>query len=180
MSKLTLEDAISHCLEVAEQKEHDSITTTGDYELDIAMKEGCIQCAADHRQLAEWLTELKELREENKVLMQECDRLIKEKGELLSKVGDSEICQLEEYLEKTKQPLNYFGIAYELSTKAIEAFKQCQKVNPNGELIIETPINTVHCKFGNVDAYTNETGIICINVEEYGEITRGIGENDVD
>lgn len=62
MSKLTLDEAIQHCLEVAEQKEHDSITTTGDHELDIAMKEGCIQCAADHRQLAEWLTELKELR----------------------------------------------------------------------------------------------------------------------
>lgn len=75
---------------------------------------------------------------------------------------------------------NYFGIAYELSTKVIEAFEQCQKVNPNGELIIETPINTVHCKFGNVDAYTNETGIICINVEEYGEITRGIGEEEYD
>lgn len=41
------------------------------------------------RQLAEWLTELKDLREENKVLIQECDRLIKEKGKLLSK-GDSE------------------------------------------------------------------------------------------
>lgn len=62
MSELTLGEAIKHCLEVAEQKEHDSITTTGDHELDIAMKEGCIQCAADHRQLAEWLTELKELR----------------------------------------------------------------------------------------------------------------------
>ncbi len=59
--------------------------------------------------------------------------------------------------------------------KVIAAFEQCQKVNPNGELIIETPINTVHCKFGDVDAYTNETGIICINVE-YGEITRGIGK----
>lgn len=42
-----------------------------------------------HEQLAEWLTELKDLREENKVLMQECDRLIKEKGELLSKVSES-------------------------------------------------------------------------------------------
>lgn len=37
----------------------------------------------DYRQLAEWLRERKDLREENKVLMQECDRLIKEKGELL-------------------------------------------------------------------------------------------------
>ena len=36
-------------------------------------------CAYYHRQLADWLKELKDLREENKVLMQECDRLIKEK-----------------------------------------------------------------------------------------------------
>lgn len=57
---MTIDEAIAHALEVAEQKEHDSITTTGDYELDIAMKKGCIQCAAEHRQLAEWLTELKE------------------------------------------------------------------------------------------------------------------------
>lgn len=59
---LDIDTAIKHCLEVAEQKEHDSITTTGDYELDIAMKEGCIQCAADHRQLAKWLMELKDAR----------------------------------------------------------------------------------------------------------------------
>lgn len=62
MSELTLDEAIKHCLEVAEQKEHDSIATTGDHELDIAMKEGCIQCAADHRQLAEWLQELRAYR----------------------------------------------------------------------------------------------------------------------
>lgn len=108
MSKLTLDEAIKHCEEVAEQKEHDSITTTGDYELDITMKEGCIQCAADHRQLAEWLTELKDLREENKVLASECDRLIKEKGELLSKVSGGDvlrICQLEEQFEKAKELL---------------------------------------------------------------------------
>lgn len=65
-----------------------------------------------------------------------------------------------------------------IQTKVIKAFEQCQKANPNGELIIETPINTVHCKFGNVHAYTNETGMICINVEEYGVITRGIGEEE--
>lgn len=64
MSKLTLDEAIKHCLEVAEQKEHDSITTTGDHELDIAMKEGCIQCAKNHRQIAEWLMEYKDLKAE--------------------------------------------------------------------------------------------------------------------
>ena len=37
------------------------------------------------RQIAHYDDELKDLREENKVLMQECDRLIKEKGELLKK-----------------------------------------------------------------------------------------------
>ena len=52
--------------------------------------------------------ELKDLREENKVLTNECDRLIKEKGELLNKVsgGDAlRICQLEEQLEKAKRLL---------------------------------------------------------------------------
>lgn len=46
---------------------------------------GCEECKGEHEQLLEWLRELKELREENKVLISECDRLIKEKGELLKK-----------------------------------------------------------------------------------------------
>jgi hypothetical protein len=36
-------------------------------------------------ELTAWLRELRDLREENKVLISECDRLIKEKGELLKK-----------------------------------------------------------------------------------------------
>lgn len=59
-------------------------------------------------ELTKWLKELKGLREENKVLMQECDRLIKEKGELLNKVSGSDvlrICQLEEQIEKAKRLL---------------------------------------------------------------------------
>lgn len=61
---MELDEAIKHCLEVAEQKERDSITTTGDYELDVARKEGCMPCAADNRQLAKWLMELKDLKAE--------------------------------------------------------------------------------------------------------------------
>lgn len=63
-----------------------------------------------HEQLAEWLTELKDLREENKVLTSECDRLIKEKGELLNKVSGGDvlrICQLEDRLEKAKELLKF-------------------------------------------------------------------------
>lgn len=41
--------------------------------------------AEEYQQFAEWLMELEDLREENKFLISEFDRLIKEKGELLKK-----------------------------------------------------------------------------------------------
>lgn len=117
MSKLTLDEAIKHCLEVVEEND----LAAGTYEILAENNHNayerltaetnssrCAECAADHRQLAEWLRELKDLREENKVLISECDRLIKEKGELLSKVSGGDvlrICQLEEQLEKAKRLL---------------------------------------------------------------------------
>ena len=61
MSKLTLDEAIKHCLEVTENNEQFAsgkwIGSEGE-----ANRQECEQCAADHRQLAEWLKELKELR----------------------------------------------------------------------------------------------------------------------
>ena len=62
---MTLDEAIKHCEEVAEKQENnakgcnsfDEWTETEYYD-----KEKCLQCAADHRQLAEWLTDYKELR----------------------------------------------------------------------------------------------------------------------
>ena len=64
MSKLTIDEAIKHCLEVAEKNESKAqkigcqfLGTTKDREAT-----ECRECAADHRQLAEWLTELKEAR----------------------------------------------------------------------------------------------------------------------
>lgn len=63
MSELTLDEAIKHCLEVAgEQQERADSAELIDV-LDGLDVEACKECAADHRQLAEWLTELKELRE---------------------------------------------------------------------------------------------------------------------
>ena len=91
---MTLDEAIKHCEEVAEQNETSAITYKNCKEIKANMYEkltaekaenDCRECAADHRQLAKWLTELKDLREENKVLTSECDRLIKEKGKLLKK-----------------------------------------------------------------------------------------------
>lgn len=52
---MTIDEAISHALEVAERYERMEDSH------DDNLKEECLQCAADHRQLAEWLTELKEL-----------------------------------------------------------------------------------------------------------------------
>jgi len=72
MSKLTLDEAIKHCLEVAEEND----LAAGTYELLAENNHNvyerltaetnssrCAECAADHRQLAEWLTELKKFRE---------------------------------------------------------------------------------------------------------------------
>ena len=61
---MTIDEAIKHCLEVAEQKDHESFIDrwSDDDEWSESLKENCRQCAADHRQLAEWLKELKAAR----------------------------------------------------------------------------------------------------------------------
>jgi hypothetical protein len=99
---MTIDEAISHALEVAEQNETQAEKWREEGGEEWGKTTTCRECAADHRQLAKWLIELKDLREENKVLTSECDRLIKEKGELLSKVSGGDvlrICQLEEQLQ---------------------------------------------------------------------------------
>ena len=55
---MTLDEAIKACEEVAEEKRKD-------YERACAYNipsEGCLECAQEHEQLAEWLKELKALR----------------------------------------------------------------------------------------------------------------------
>lgn len=68
MSKLTLDESIKHCLEVAEQNEISAITYKNCKEIKTNMYEkltaekaenDCRECAADHRQLAAWLEDLK-------------------------------------------------------------------------------------------------------------------------
>lgn len=64
MSKLTLDVAIKHCLEVAEQNDTQA-DKIGRQFMGSAMDKratDCRECAADHRQLAEWLTDYKELK----------------------------------------------------------------------------------------------------------------------
>jgi hypothetical protein len=69
MSKLTLDEAIKHCLEVAEEQSrfyslcpHPCDGTKDCMSLKNGKDMGCVKCATEHRQLAEWLKELKEWR----------------------------------------------------------------------------------------------------------------------
>lgn len=69
---MTIDEAIAHALEVAEDNER-AIDC-----LDLWEEEGqeqanmCRECAAEHRQLAEWLTELKEA----KSIIRTCNRVL--------------------------------------------------------------------------------------------------------
>jgi hypothetical protein len=67
MGKLTLDEAIKHCLEVAEEQSRlyslcpcPCDGTKNCMSLKNGKDMGCTKCAAEHRQLAAWLTELKE------------------------------------------------------------------------------------------------------------------------
>ena len=54
---MNLEEAIQHCLEVAEQKEEDAVWWDKVHQDGYASQEAkeCKECAEEHRQLAEWL-----------------------------------------------------------------------------------------------------------------------------
>lgn len=66
---ITLDEAIKHCEEVAEELrnvdmgELDALYC-GDTECIEARKNDCIECANEHKQLAEWLKELKQFKEQ--------------------------------------------------------------------------------------------------------------------
>ena len=61
---LSIDEAIAHAREVADTCEYEAskYDMTDSYEREVAYQEG--KCAEEHEQLAEWLEELKALREE--------------------------------------------------------------------------------------------------------------------
>lgn len=60
---MTLEEAIKHCEEVADSKERQ--VANGDWEKGVMTEHDCIECAEEHRQLAEWLKDYKRLKEQD-------------------------------------------------------------------------------------------------------------------
>lgn len=146
---MTIDEAIKERQKVIEVQEklYEEASTNESKEI--------IKSATDNdRQLAEWLKELKDLREENKVLTSECDRLIKEKGELLSKVSGSDvlrICQLEEQLKHWKEEYaNLNKISYGF-------YKESKEAKRLLKLAVED-ISTMPC---NNDTHSPDSCYIC-------------------
>lgn len=63
---LTLEEAIKHCEEKAEEQDMKAGFETDNqtYTMSEAERERCKECAKEHRQLEEWLRELKAYRDD--------------------------------------------------------------------------------------------------------------------
>lgn len=61
---MTIDEAIKHCLEVAVklEKKANIYEIKNTYLPDSQKPVDCLSCAADHRQLAAWLTDYKELK----------------------------------------------------------------------------------------------------------------------
>ena len=59
---MTLDEAIKHCEEVAEEKERKAKVLNGDFYQ--SRRNECLKCAEEHRQLGEWLKDYKRLLEQ--------------------------------------------------------------------------------------------------------------------
>lgn len=111
---MTLDEAINHCEEVAEKQEItaksnlieiDKIKADGILRLyDADAYESCMKCASEHRQLAEWLRELKESRIVLDIL-----------GQFLADTGTDVCCEdltmIDDYCEKycdNQKPLCWY------------------------------------------------------------------------
>jgi hypothetical protein len=79
---LSLEEAIAHCLEVAEK--NDKIADT--FEETLKNKITCRECAQEHRQLADWLKKLKAYEEAREEIA--CLPIVWEEGEGIRKCID--------------------------------------------------------------------------------------------
>ena len=60
---MTLDEAIKHCEEVASKCEFDTDWGMGNHFIDRSGVADVIECAKEHRQLAEWLKQLKRYRD---------------------------------------------------------------------------------------------------------------------
>ena len=119
---MTIDEAIRHCGEVAEEQEElyricpasESETSHCNGTKDCRVlkngkNKGCQKCAEEHRQLAGWLEELKDYRDKNKMVVRVDVDSIKDKIEELSKYAES---QYDKAIDDIKEKLMQNGFIY--------------------------------------------------------------------
>ena len=86
---LTLDEAIKHCEEVAEEQDKKVPYKIYDDDEWTEEQENCHKCAEEHRQLAEWLKELKKIKEQQDRIIQILDDYDLEAWEVLEKIKEA-------------------------------------------------------------------------------------------
>lgn len=130
--KMTIDEAIEHCMEVAEQNETKALRISWQNKgtlLDREAKE-CRRCAAEHRQLAEWLRELQELRSlksDYVIFRAEAKRLLELALQDLAEADHCGLCKHEpdDIATCQRKPINCFVWRY--SDEAEKLFKEGMK-----------------------------------------------------
>ena len=107
---MTIDEAIKHCLEVAEENEELSSKFDEWDEWEEADANNCRECAADHRQLAEWLTELADLKEEIEYCSGDINEMIaKAEAEERKCFNDVDISYNQGYIEGLREGKKYIN-----------------------------------------------------------------------
>ena len=89
---MTLDEAIRHCEYVAEEKEQEA------KEAHVLSGMDCMECAKEHRQLAEWLRELKAYREAREEIIRKRDS--SQWSELVVHGFSHAICTIDNHLKE--------------------------------------------------------------------------------
>lgn len=132
---MTIDEAIKHCLEVAEQSEYSAIMFKQKKEASAFLEKAeaekaendCKQCAADNIQFAEWLRELQELRclkADYVIFRAEAKRLLKLALQDLAEADHCGLCKHEpdDIATCQRKPINCFVWRY--ADEAEKLFKE--------------------------------------------------------
>ena len=129
---MTIDEAIRHCGKVAEEQEElyricpasesEMFHCNGTKDCRVlknGKNKGCKKCAEKHRQLVEWLEELKDYRDKNKMVVRIDVDSIKDKIEELSKYVES---QYDKAIDDIKEKLMQNGFIY--TQHALDVFNE--------------------------------------------------------
>lgn len=91
---MTLDEAIKHCLEEAEENDNCADKCEAVYGEDNGIIEACRECAAEHRQLAEWLRELKEAKRLLKAAVEDIHKTYHHRDECCDICNNKQTCTI--------------------------------------------------------------------------------------